>query len=68
MQKMLKNLKYEVDHPDDETKAIITKYDTLHKQIEENASQVENMFKVGADSEEDDESKSDEYNENSSQK
>ena len=38
MQKMLKNLKYEVDHPDDETKAIIAKYDALNKQIEENAS------------------------------
>ena len=33
---MLKNLKYEVDHPDDEAKAIIAKYDALYKQIENN--------------------------------
>ena len=37
MQNMLKKLKYEVDHPDDETKAIIAKYDALHKKIEEDA-------------------------------
>lgn len=37
MQMLLQNLKYDVDHPDDETKAIITKYDALYKEIEQNA-------------------------------
>ena len=31
MNKMLKNLQYEVDHPDEEKRAIIAKYDALHK-------------------------------------